>query len=125
MSGTWDDYVAARSDVDPLWTPPAYSAYDIGWMIALLFVLFVISRGLLWLTREWRGGDVRLWLVHGISFMVGAIAFALDVHDWYGNHLLQGTLEVVVPVQLLWLVVDLVRKPAPTWSSKECRREAS
>ena len=79
----------------------------IGALLRALVVSLVFSRALLWGLRGWQGGTTRLLTVHALA-LTGAIFTCLDQLK-QGASGLVGVLVLYVPMQALWLAVDLIR----------------
>ena len=79
----------------------------VGALVRALLVTLLFSRALLWALRAWHGGTRRLLTVHALS-LLGAIFTCLDQlkQGWSG---LASVLVLYVPMQIVWLSVDLVR----------------
>ncbi|RWE02052.1 MAG: hypothetical protein E5V92_21480 [Mesorhizobium sp.] len=76
-------------------------------LLGALVPTFLLSRLLLWITKRWNGGVLRLLLVHIIC---GALAVVASAYGYSHNGAPDWSHSpVYVVAQLIWLVVDFVR----------------
>ncbi|RWI42825.1 MAG: hypothetical protein EOR88_26510 [Mesorhizobium sp.] len=76
-------------------------------LLGALVPTFLLSRLLLWVTKSWNGGVLRLLLVHIIC---GALAVVASAYGYSANGAPDWSHSSVYMVaQLIWLIVDFVR----------------
>ncbi|MBA1143189.1 hypothetical protein [Mesorhizobium neociceri] len=76
-------------------------------LFGALVPTFLVSRLLLWITKRWNGGLLRLLLVHVISGGLSCTASAYGHSDTGAPNWSYSTVYIVA--QLIWLIVDFVR----------------
>lgn len=77
-------------------------AYAIGLAFGALFSAYVVSRGLLWVTRRWHRGVWRSFVANGASF---AMIIGISVVVRAGFEWPAAALHLIA--QLIWLYYDL------------------
>lgn len=82
--------------------------YAIGELAGALVPTFLVSRLLLWLTKNWHGGALRLLLVHIVTAAIACTISAFGHAD--GGPLNWASSDVYLLAQAVWLAVDFYRE---------------
>lgn len=80
----------------------------IGQLFGAFIITFLLSRLILWLSKNWHGGFGRLVAAHGLSLLICWVAYAFGSADG-GPLNWSGGVLYAVP-QIIWLIVDVLRK---------------